>query len=314
MNIKDYPKKLHTTSKDGLIQSISIKDKDINLSKLINTLNSILKIDDDIKLNDSLYVQSDKLSKYIITLDKTYLTDGEQNNITVYTSEGSKVLKITDKYLDHTHFTRSIGNVTNTINNKKLVTNTRVSMRIDPVRLKKTLYKFNNLYSNDPSLGTLDLETSKTKDISKVYAIGFYTRRYGVKTFYINPDTLDSNKLIIDCLDSMLVSKYTGYTLYTHNLGKLDITFILKTLVTLKRINSDYKLEFISRDDLILCLNVSKIVSTKTYTIKIVDSNNILKHSLSKLCVTYETEVTKDLFPSSFVTYKHYFITELNYP
>ena len=105
----------------------------------------------------------------------------------------------------------------------------------------------------------------------------------------------------------MLVSKYTEYTFYTHNLGKFDITFILKTLVTLKRINSDYKLEFISRDDLILCLNVSKIVSTKTYTIKIVNYNNILKHSLSKLCVTYETEVTKDLFPSSFVTYKTLF-------
>lgn len=242
MNIKDYPKKLHITSKNGLIQSISIKDKDINFPKLLNTQNSILKIDDDIKLKDSLYVQSDKLSNYIITLDKTYQTDGEQNNITVYTSEGSKVLNVTDKYLDHTHFTRSICNVTNTINNSKLVTNTRVSMRFDPVRLKKTPQKFNNLYSNDPYIGTLDLETHKTKDITKVYAIGFYIRRYGVKTFYINPDTLDSNKLIMDCLDQMLVSKYTEYTLDTHNLGKFDIVFIFKTLVTLSKSNSYYKL------------------------------------------------------------------------
>lgn len=125
--------------------------------------------------------------------------------------------------------------------------------------------------------------------------------------FYINPDTLDSNKLIINCFDSILVSKYTGYTFYTHNLGKFDITFILKTLVASSRRNSDSKLEFISRDDLILCLKVSKQVYTKTYTIKIVDSYNILNHSLSKLCVTYETEVTKDLFPSSFITDKTLF-------
>lgn len=59
-------------------------------------------------------------------------------------------------------------------------------MRLDPVRLKKIAYKFNNLYSNDPIRGTLDLETYKTKDISKVYAIAFYTSRYGVKTFFLH--------------------------------------------------------------------------------------------------------------------------------
>ena len=300
MNIKDYPPKLHTVAKDGLIKSVFINDGFVDFSQLINSKNSILNKEDDIKLYDSLYIYRDIKSKYVVTLERSYLNDAEQNNITVYTSEGSKVLNITDRYLDHTHFTRSIGNITNTINNKKLVT--RVSIKLDAVRVNKTANKFNNLSVNDPFIGTLDLETYKTKDISKVYAIGFYTKRYGVQTFYIDVNTLDSNKLIMNCLDSMLISKYNGYTFYTHNLGKFDVTFILKTLVIAKKQEYGYKLELISRDDQILCLTIGKKVGTKTYTIKIIDSYNILTHSLTKLCKTYETAMWKDVFPYSFVT------------
>ena len=45
----------------------------------------------------------------------------------------------------------------------------------------------------------------------------------------------------------------------------------------------------------------SSKVRTKTYTIKIVDSYNILPHSLKKLCETYNTEVIKDIFPYDFI-------------
>ena len=110
------------------------------------------------------------------------------------------------------------------------------------MKLNKTPHKFYNLNFNYPFIGTLDLETYKINDLSKFYAIGFYPSRYKTDRFYINQDNLDSNKLRMDCFYSMLISKYTCYTFYTHNIGKFDITFILKTLVTQIRQNKDYKL------------------------------------------------------------------------
>ena len=76
----------------------------------------------------------------------------------------------------------------------------------------------------------------------------------------------------MDCFDSTLISKYTGYTFYTHKLGKFYRTFRLKTLVTQTRNNYYYKLSFISRHAFILCFLLSLKVCSKTYTIKIIDS------------------------------------------
>lgn len=53
--------------------------------------------------------------------------------------------------------------------------------------------------------------------MSKVYALGFYTKQHKLNTFYINSKTLDSNELILNCIDSMVISKYSGYTFNVHN-------------------------------------------------------------------------------------------------
>ena len=59
---------------------------------------------------------------------------------------------------------------------------------------------------------------------------------------------------------------------------------------------------------MILCLKLSKKkIATKIYTIKIIDGYNILTHSLSKLCVTYETETIKHILPYSLFTDKTLF-------
>lgn len=46
-----------------------------------------------------------------------------------------------------------------------------------------------------------------------------------------------------------------------------------------------------------LSLTISIKVKTKTYIIRLIDSYNILPHSLKKLYETYKTEVSKDFFP-----------------
>lgn len=61
--------------------------------------------------------------------------------------------------------------------------------------------------------------------ISKVYALGFYTK-HGAKTFYIY-QKFDSYELLLRCLDSMLIAQYSGLTFYVHNLGRFDLVFLL---------------------------------------------------------------------------------------
>ena len=51
-----------------------------------------------------------------------------------------------------------------------------------------------------------------------------------------------------------------------------------------------------------LSLKISKKVKNKMPSIKIIDSYNILTHSLKNLCVTFATSVEKDIFPYNFVT------------
>lgn len=47
---------------------------------------------------------------------------------------------------------------------------------------------------------------------------------------------------------------------------------------------------------------ISRKMGSKTYTIKIVDSYNILTTSLAKLCITFNCVVQKGYFPYNFVT------------
>ena len=57
-----------------------------------------------------------------------------------------------------------------------MVTNTRVCIKLDKLKLNKTPHKFYDLNFNDPSIGTLDIETYMHDGIAKVYALGFYTK------------------------------------------------------------------------------------------------------------------------------------------
>jgi DNA polymerase type B, organellar and viral len=184
----------------------------------------------------------------------------------------------------------------------------------------------------------MDIETFELKDenkLSKAYALGFYVKG-STNLFYINKN-LDSNKLIMECLDSMLTDKYNGYTFYVHNFDKYDSYFILGVLidvVTTQPDVYDYSINF--NDDKILRLTISKKVKVvskndkeyiKRYNIKIVDSLNFLAASLDKLCKTFDTEVKKSYFPYSYVNsnnleyigdkpgieyYKHTFESEYN--
>jgi hypothetical protein len=142
--------------------------------------------------------------------------------------------------------------------------------------------------------GVLDIETYND-NLAKVYAIGYTTieDKPNIKTFYLTDFSLDSNKLVLECINSMLIPNYHNYIFYVHNLGKFDVVFIHKALEEynlyrkeiLNETEDYYKLSSLFRDDKILRLSVSIKLSVKKYIkISFVDSINLLNSSLESLC------------------------------
>lgn len=168
----------------------------------------------------------------------------------------------------------------------------------------------------DTRFATLDLETYRDDaNISRVYALGFYGEPdvQRLETFYLGdevgavnyhgisydkayPNMTRSEKLVLLCFEKLTVSKYAFFTVYVHNLSKFDIPFILKPLV-----ESDlFNLETVVRDSHIISVRIAHKYK-KDAVITLNDSYNLLSQSLAKLCKTYDTDVTKGVFPYNFV-------------
>lgn len=308
MDLQLYNNKIDTTCSEGSIKSVLINEKWEAFPDLIKSKNPHEK---DMNLKENTHISIDNKGKYVTVVEKPVLQKNnsdadalqpQQHNINIYTVDGGHVVKVTDTKISDTSFSRVVGNVTNVINKNSVITKTTLNVKLEPIKTKRTNLYLANLQISNPNIGTLDLETYVVDKISKVYALGFYTKQHKLKTFYINPETLDSNELILNCIDSMLTAKYSGYTFYVHNLGRYDVVFLLKTLIQANLKEDIYKLEIISRDDLILSFMISKKINTKNYKIKIVDSYNILSHSLKDLCKAYKSETVKDIFPYEFMT------------
>jgi len=113
---------------------------------------------------------------------------------------------------------------------------------------------------------------------------------------------------MLQCLDDMLVDKYNGYTFYVHNLAKFDIYYLLPFLNRVNKIypnKYEYKDNIVFRDDEIINIKISTTKKTdkssKTISIKLVDSIKLLDSKLEKFCETFNTDVKKGYFPYNFV-------------
>ena len=86
-----------------------------------------------------------------------------------------------------------------------------------------------------------------------------------MKTFYIDPETLDSDKLVLDCIDAMLKPTYANFIFYVHNLGGYDAPFLLKTIIEANEAGAQhegdpnkYKFEPFSRDGRMLSITLGR--------------------------------------------------------
>lgn len=286
-SFKDYNfgVKLLKTIIDQHISSITLLDGSvIDMSKIISKYSG-----NNIKLLSSIEV-------YQKEDDIIFVDYKDENNriINVYNKNGMFISNV-EEHSFGSYFIRSIGNTKLYIDNRG-VFRKDIDIKFHSVYPYKITGLQSKMSQPDFRFGVLDLETYKNDDISKVYALGFYTKD-NMNMFYIEKN-MSSDELIMRCLDSMISHKYTGYTFYIHNMTHFDIYFIFKILLSHPE---KYQNKVTWRDGTIIGIHISKKIKGKTYSISLVDSLNLLKSDLNTLCKTFGTSVSKLKFPYDFV-------------
>lgn len=160
------------------------------------------------------------------------------------------------------------------------------------------------LFMENKNIGVIDTETYIGKDSRcLIYALGFKTNLDdNAKTYYVDKDILDSNKIVLEMIDELLRPKYSNLTFYCHNLGGYDVVFLISVLEQYNdhTTNNDnkYKISHIFRDSKIIKLKISK----NKNKITILDSLAMLTSKLITLGKDFEVTCLKSKFPYSFMT------------
>ena len=286
-----------------------INDERNNYIELINKNINLSNNNFNIKDSDKLFIYEtpNKKKKFIVLSQKL-----DDKNFVRYIFDfftGYFVIEIKDSLFkgnkDNNFFSRSIGNVTITVkDNKVLVYNLKVSLH--PIKNDFKITSERNI-----NIGAFDLETFRDNDnLAKVYALGFCNYLdVEPKIFYISDNSnLNSEELIIECIDAMLINRYNNCNFYVHNLGRYDIFFLYNTLLNIN-IEKGYDLYILKttmRDNTVLKLDIIKKYKTSDNNIRkikisLVDSLNLLNYSLDKLTNEFNIEFKKGVFPHSFV-------------
>lgn len=202
--------KLNKIINDNIVQYITLlngKSLDIlnHINKHLSDNNKIKNINSNID-----FYQKSVLGKDILILVDNINTNNKlrKYKMDIYNINGIKILNMIDEQIESNKFSRKIDNV-KVYFDKSNVYKKEISIKFKPAYPNKISGHLAKLIHPDWKIGTMDLETYKSGNISKVYAIGFYIKN-SLETFYIN-EYIDSDKLILECLDKMLTEKYNGY-------------------------------------------------------------------------------------------------------
>lgn len=285
---------------DILLSGISYYTSNFNFANLSSyLLNNNQYLDKYIGINNLNISDKDNKDKF--------LNLGHIRTVYDYTT-GICLCEAIDLKIDNESFIRTVDNYSLLIKQNEVV---KLSRKINFDYLKSPYAKFTEIYKNmsNPNFGVLDIETYvDDNNISKVYNMGFatLTEKDKINTFYLSDliPSLDSNLLIILCINSMLIPKYHNFIWYIHNMGNFDIIFIYKTLTEFNlQYNKDYyKLETLYKDNKMLRLIIKiKQKNNKYIKITFVDSLNILPGSLRNLAKDFNVINQKGYFPYSFV-------------
>ena len=275
------------------VKAIPFHSKQLFFQRIVNGIDFIIVID---IINPTKYIKK----AYSIT--GVFLGEVEDTNI------GNNVNQ------------RKFGNYTFLIKDNSIIFSEKNNV-LAAIKRNKSFVETNAIIE-DIRIGVIDLETftvyTNGLTLAKVYTIGFFTNLDSKPIlYYIDTKTLNSEEIVLMCINEMLRSKYSGITFYAHNFGKFDCVFILKTIldynkqiidnpyaveVNTVKSKDPYVLKTVCRDDIILKLTIKRKVDGVTHSVSILDSYRILSEKLSKLCAKYEVEESKGFFPYDFAT------------
>lgn len=282
INSNNYP--VHT--KQGII----IKDSDKMFVYLpSNSKNELIIVSQELDVNT--------FRRFIYDLNTgIYLKTIQDHNL----SNQDSIVK----------FERTIGSIIITINNNN-VTLVKIKNHLSPIIPRSE--KFIKLDRNT-NFGTFDLETFMDSDgLAKVFAAGFLTnlddkpKLFYLTDFLTESKEFDSDSLLLNCIDSMLINRYNNFIFYVHNFSKFDVVFLYNVLLKANQVKGFdyYILKPILRDNNIIKLTVKKKLNNNSKNfikITFLDSLNLLNNSLKKLALDFEVEHKKGLFPYNFVS------------
>lgn len=280
--------------KSVILKEISDKNRDLNF---------LLSTGDYSDIDIHLYTNQKNKKRYIISK--------KLDNFSVfrYVCDYSTFLlvkEIKDTY-NPPFFYRKIGNLTLKFDKEK-VWSYSLTNKLEPIKPVQNYFQDKN-----NRLGTLDIETFVDRDgFSKVYALGFKTAKIQEPVmFYLDKDS-NSDLLVQNCIDSLLISMYDKYVFYVHNFSKFDVIFLYNILLKAneKKGFKYYNLKPTMRDSDIIRLDISIKVPRKnkgekttynTFKISLRDSMGFFSNSLEFLTKELNISYKKGLFPHKFV-------------
>jgi hypothetical protein len=151
---------------------------------------------------------------------------------------------------------------------------------------------------------TLDIETYQSKKNSLVrimpYLISFYDGEHSFSNYLT--DFSNSDLMILDILNKLIIRKYDGFKVYVHNLSNFDSLFLLDIL------QNNFDISLIRNKGRLISMKISKTVPSlvfkdknTTISLTFYDSYQLLPSSLRKLGLSFNTSQKKDIFPYIFV-------------
>jgi hypothetical protein len=138
------------------------------------------------------------------------------HNLVEFFKSGNMIIKFIDEFTNENKFIRIIDNKNYYFENGEQFLFTK-EMK---TKFIKQSNKAKNLVNN---FITIDIETYIVNGLMTPYLICFYDGK-NFFSFYLS-DYNSVEEMMLDCLKSILIRKYKGYSIYAHNMAKFDIIF-----------------------------------------------------------------------------------------
>ena len=236
--------------------------------------------------------------KILQTIDP--ITGLIHNNVELF-RQGVTGLVYTDQEISTGIFTRTIGS------NKYYCSLEKGMEFFHTIKQNKFIKPLNIDKELNQDIITLDLETYQTKVCPKdsqvrlmPYLISFYDGEHSFSNYLT--DFSNSNEMILNCLNKLIIKKYDGYKVYVHNLSNFDSLFLLDIL------QNNFDISLIRNKGRLISMKISKTVPSLLHKDKVsvisltfFDSYQLLPSSLRKLALSFNTSQKKDIFPYNFV-------------